>query len=148
MKGNVFEPISENVFKKDAKYEDIGSHFFDANGDGTLDLYVASGGNTDINEALLQDRLYINKNGQFSRDASALPKINSSTMTISSFDFDKDNDLDLFVGGRNVPGAYPDKATSYVLINNKGKFKKATMKDFYEALPLSLIHISEPTRPY
>ncbi len=135
MKGNVFEPISENVFKKDAKYEDIGSHFFDANSDGTLDLYVASGGNTDINDALLQDRLYINRNGQFSRDEAALPKINSSTMTISSFDFDKDNDLDLFVGGRNVPGAYPDKATSYVLINNKGKFKKAAMKDFYEALP-------------
>lgn len=136
MEGFSFKMVSDNTFTRDQDFEDLGSHFFDANGDGKMDLYVASGGNTDVNNKLLQDRLYINKNNtEFVRDMQALPKMTSSTMTISSFDFDGDKDLDLFVGGRNKPGAYPDKAESYILINNKGKFTKAKMKDFYDALP-------------
>src|SRR4249920_3907588 len=48
----------------DKAYDDWGALFFDANGDGMQDLYVASGGYQLAPEShLLQDRLYINKGG-------------------------------------------------------------------------------------
>ncbi len=136
MVGYTFREISVETFAADAAYEDIGAHFFDANGDGNMDLYVASGGGSEVEEKYLQDRLYINeKNSRLVKSTNLLPEINASTKTISSFDYDNDNDLDLFVGGRNVPGAYPDKAASYLLINNNGQFTRAELPEFYEALP-------------
>jgi len=66
---------------------------------------------------------------------TALPKMLSSTQAVVPFDFDKDCDLDLFVVGRNKPGSYPDKATSYMLINNGGNFSILKDKDFYLDLP-------------
>ncbi|NNE29095.1 MAG: VCBS repeat-containing protein, partial [Saprospiraceae bacterium] len=128
--------VAEGTFAKDADYEDLGAHFFDADGDGKPDLYVASGGGSEVEGRLLQDRLYLNKeDNNFSRNNLALPKMSSSTKAISSFDFDKDGDLDLFVGGRNNPGKYPSKAESYLLINDGGVFSKAPLDNFYQSLP-------------
>ena len=125
MKGNKFFVSSAATLAADQNYEDIGAHFFDVNGDGFLDLYVASGGGGDIqSDNLLQDRLYINNGqGEFLRSGNSLPIITSSTKCIVSFDFDNDGDQDLFVGGRNVPGQYPSKAKSYLLQNDNGIFK-------------------------
>jgi len=108
----------------------------DANGDGYEDLYVCSGGSSEVDPQHLQDRLYLNeKNVRFQKATSALPEMLSSTKSITVFDADNDNDLDLFVGGRNKPGKYPDKATSYMLINEGSTFKIAGYDKFYEALP-------------
>ena len=115
-------------WKSDSLYADWGAHFFDANGNGRLDLYVASGGyQLSPASELLQDRLYINMGeGRFVRDAQALPNMLTSTSAVVSGDFTGDNQPDLFVGGRLTPRNYPYPARSWILENNGGEFQDVT----------------------
>jgi hypothetical protein len=116
------------AFLLDKACEDTGSLLFDADQDGDLDLYVASGGNEfPAGSALYNDRLYKNNGkGNFRRDITALPAMTASKSCVTAADFDGDGDLDIFVGGRVVPGKYPLAPESYLLRNDKGKFTNVT----------------------
>lgn len=133
--GNFVES-AQNVLQQDKEKEDLGAQFFDADSDGDLDIYVASGGGGDVTSAkLLQDRLYINDGkGQFSKSAD-LPQMPSSTKVILPIDMDSDGDYDLLVGGRNNPGAYPSAMKSYLLRNDRGKFTDVMTEQMQESLP-------------
>ncbi len=88
--------------------EDIGGLFFDADGDGDLDLYVLSGslefGNKNTN---YQDRLYLNDGkGKFTKSENKIPVRFESSSFVRVFDHNGDGKLDLLVGTRTVPFAY------------------------------------------
>jgi len=101
--------------------------FFDANGDGFNDLYVAKGGYSlfEPNTPALQDELYLNDGkGNLQLSKTSLPDVSASSKScVRPCDYDGDGDIDVFVGGRIIPGQYPVTPTSYLLTNDgKGKF--------------------------
>jgi hypothetical protein len=115
-----FSRSAQPAFEADKAYNDADATFFDANGDGFPDLYVCSGYYSDLSlgDSRLQDRLYVNDGkGHFTKTAGALPAMSTSAGCVRATDINGDGKPDLFVGGRVVPGRYPETPTSYLLIN-------------------------------
>ena len=127
-----FHKSAQPAIAADSASEDTDAAFFDANGDGKPDLYITSGGydNYEENSPLLADRLYINNgNGKFVKKQDALPKNLGSKSCIRPYDIDGDGDMDLFVGGKVVPGKWPQSCKSSIYINDgTGKFTDETDK--------------------
>ncbi len=124
-----FDRDQSEIWSLESNYEDVDARFFDADGDGDLDLYVVSGGYAAAaNHTSYQDRLYFNDgSGQFSRSADGtLPTMNESGSCVRPADFDLDGDIDLFVGSRAIPGKYPRSPKSFLLENTNGRFIDVT----------------------
>lgn len=125
--GFAFSP--QTSFHVDSLFEDVDALFFDADGDKDLDLYVVTGGNEFYDKMPEQfDRLYKNDGkGNFTRDVKALPAMFDNKSVVRPCDFDKDGDIDLFVGGRVVGYHYGYSPKSYLLVNNgRGQFSDRT----------------------
>ena len=124
-----FKNALQSCFTYDVRSEDMGSLFIDFDRDGDLDLYVVSGGvECRPGDVLLRDRLYINDGtGNFQKGSlDLLPDIRSSGSVVAAADIDGDSHLELFIGGRIVPGKYPEAPQSYVLRYTGAKYENVT----------------------
>ncbi len=125
-----FVKQNTKVFAAYAGSEDSDALAFDANGDGFLDLYVASGGIYDFNvgDDVLRDRLYLNDGrGNFTLGSESLPTEAFPTGTVQVGDFNFDGTPDLFVGARINPGQFPTSLGARIWVNDgKGTFSDQT----------------------
>ncbi len=128
-KGN-FKRVNKQLFEKDKIAEDVDCALFDVDGDGDLDLYVASGGNElPLSSSALSDRLYINNGrGRFKKSPQILPAGKyENTACVKAADFDNDGVVELFVGLRLMPFQYGVPVSGYILENDgKGKLVNVT----------------------
>ena len=101
-------------------WDDTGILLFDADNDGDLDLYIASGGfENENNNPAYMDHFYVNNGkGKFSEDPDAIPVNFGSKFCVRAADFDKDGDLDLFIAGRVDPWHWPRPVSSIILRND------------------------------
>ncbi|MBS1598367.1 MAG: VCBS repeat-containing protein [Bacteroidetes bacterium] len=113
--------------------DNMGAIFFDADNDGDLDLYVASGGSSaqTKDNPIYRHHLYLNDGkGNFTVSNAAIPSIITPASSVVACDFDKDGDLDLFICGRVSPGEYPYSPKSFLLRNDsqnkEGRFTDIT----------------------
>jgi len=131
----------QKSFDKDAFYEDTTATFFDANGDGNLDLMIGSGGNEIGQENNYKVRLYINNGkGRFDSAEKKLPSLRKNISVITPYDFDNDGDIDVFVGARSLVATYGINPTHQFLENNgDGTFIDTTEKVAYDVKSAGMI---------
>jgi hypothetical protein len=118
-----FAATNQALFAQDQIAEDLGAAFLDADGNGTLDLYVATGG-TEFSALApaFEDRLYLGDGrGGFRKAEHRLPPLlNSGSRVAVSRDF-------VFVGGRAVPGRYGvDPQSTLLKKAGNGRFTDVT----------------------
>ena len=109
--------------------DDTGAVFLDATGSGHADLFVAGGGvRHDEGDPALANRLYLNDGkGHFTLAPSGtVPASGESCCVVAAADFEHTGKVGLFVGGRVVPGHWPQAPRSFLYRNVGGKFVDVT----------------------
>jgi hypothetical protein len=138
-----FQFSSQTAFEGDKNSEDTDAVFFDANRDGSLDLFVSSGGNEfPLNALDLADRLYLNDGkGNFTKsENSGLQSLRGSSSVVVPIDINEDGAMDLFVGDRLVPFVYGAPASSHIWINDgNGQFTEQTQNYAPELLEIGMV---------
>jgi len=102
---------------------------FEADGDGHNDLLVTKGGNAlPAGDPGYQPRLFLNDGHGVFRPApdNSLPPLPINVGAAAAADFTRSGRLGLFIGGRVLPGQYPQAPRSALLLNRGGRFEDVT----------------------
>ena len=131
--GNTHYPTLLAFQNKDGMFEikelnkpntDVGGILiFDIDQDGWNDIFFTQG-SSEINDYIkFRNRVFINqKNGAFVEDKEIVEADEDfGNSNIAACDFDKDGDLDLFLGGHSIPAKFPLATKPQLLINENGK---------------------------
>jgi enediyne biosynthesis protein E4 len=139
-KDGKFIETNQNLFASEKEFEDTDAKFMDVDSDGDLDLFVTSGGYEVENDAkFLQDRIYIN-NGKGNFKKGKLPTIKTNSKGIAFADFDKDGDVDIFVGSNVKYAQYPLSDKPYFLENKNGKYINVIDERFDDLSNLKIVN--------
>ncbi|RXG11702.1 VCBS repeat protein [Leeuwenhoekiella aestuarii] len=139
--GGKLNAKNQSLFEDEANFEDTAAAFFDADGDGDLDLLVASGGNEVGKKELLRPRLYLNDGkGNLSKSPNELPSAFQNMSVVAPYDFDGDGDTDVFIGSRSVVGVYGiDPAQLFLENTGDGIFVDATERLAYDTKDAGMV---------
>jgi enediyne biosynthesis protein E4 len=140
-KNGKFVASNQLAFMDASSTEDTDAIFFDADGDKDLDLFVVTGSNEFEPNALeLKDLLFLNDGkGNFVSDYR-MSQLYDNGSTVAASDFDKDGDVDLFVGSRMIPGQYGISPQNYLLTNDgTGLFKNFSKRYMPEIESLGMV---------
>jgi len=100
----------------------------DVDGDNDNDMISLSGGYDVEDESKYEHYLFRNDRNEFKKEILPLPSFPASV--VRSADYDKDGDLDLFIGARITKGKFPYAGNSFVLTNNSGIYVNQTQFAF------------------
>ncbi len=118
--GNRFIESKQSAFEQIKIPDRISGALFDADGDGDLDYLAGMGGNEYLDGFKAFVAIYYENDGKgnFKKLDTNIPQIGGQIGCIKPFDFDNDGDLDIFAGGKAIPGAYGLNPRSFMLRND------------------------------
>ncbi len=137
-----FKKQGEKQLPGSEAFEDTAMTVFDMDGDGDMDLFIGSGGNhRPAGDMQMRDRIYLNDGkGNFAMRPGALGNHGMNTSVALAFDYDQDDDLDLFVGSRSIPGNYGSSPRSFLYENDgSGAFTDVTVRRARELKTLGMV---------
>ena len=115
-----FKKTSFPTIAKDSIKEDVAATIADFSGDGKSDLLIGSGGGDFFDRMPpLLDSYYIQKDDGFV--VGQLPESFENASVMASSDYDKDGDVDVFVGNRTVTKNFGSMPRSFLMKNNSGE---------------------------
>ena len=126
-----FERKENPAFLEDLSFESTCAALFDNDKDGDLDLVIGSGGN-DFGKGMdgFLLRFYENDGqGNFTKNETLAPPAGGQFSVIAPNDFDRDGDIDLFVGARSIPGNYGLTPRSFLLKKSGATWRDITKKE-------------------
>ncbi|BFG70583.1 VCBS repeat-containing protein [Sediminibacterium sp. KACHI17] len=129
-------------YKSPQYQDDAGINLIDADSDGDLDIFIVSGGAENQPQTkAYTDHFYLNDGkGNFTELTADFTNNRTTKSCISAFDYDQDNDLDLFIGGRVIPGRYPMPTNSFIY-RNDSKNGKIVFTDVTSKVAPDLLNI-------
>lgn len=126
-----FARQSTTTFDADITFESTCAALFDNDKDGDLDMVIGSGGNEfgkGMDGFLL--RYYENDGqGNFTKNIKKAPPAGGQFSVIAPNDYDKDGDIDLFIGARSIPGNYGLKPRSFLLKKSGNSWRDVTKEE-------------------